>query len=209
MTKATIETLLSNLYSGLISGGIFLATYLVLNMGLPLSLGFAAAGYVAGALLVFPSKEKKKAVELQELLRSVLTEGEGKITHMKELSYKIKNQKMKLHINEMCQLGNEIFATLQKKPQHVRSVEQFSSYYLDTTIKIINKHIELSKHKAYSEDIQHTLGKVENTLYNTKQGFQKQLEQLLKDDMMNLDAEMSVLEETLALEGVDIEEDEE
>lgn len=209
MKKSTLSNILSNLYAAGISGGIFVATFFILDLGLPLSLIFTAAGHVAGVFLVFPSKEKKKAAELQELIHSVLTEGESKVKQMRALSYKVKNQTMGLHINEMCKLGDEIFQTLEKKPQHVRSVDQFSSYYLDTTIKIINKYLELSKHQTYSEDIQHTLEKVETTLLNTKQVFQKQLEQLLKDDILNLDAEMSVLEETLALEGVDVEEDEE
>ncbi len=208
MKKSTIQNILSNLYAATMSGGIFVASYFFFGMGLLLSLIFTVLGHAAGVLLFFPSAEKRKALERQELLTSVLAEGEQKIKQMRALSYKIPNQRIGVHISEMCQIGTDIFETLKKKPQHVKSVEQFSSYYLDTTIKIINKYIDLSKHKSYSRDIQSTLKKVEDTLDNTKHVFQKQLEQLLKDDVMNLDAEMSVMEETLALEGIDIDEDE-
>ncbi len=203
MKKTTIKNLLSNLYAGLISGGIFATTYFALNMGWPIALGFAAGGYVASIFLVLPSKKEKRRDELESALRSVLTEGEGKLKRMRTLSYKVKNQAIGLQINEMCLLGKQIFETAEQKPQYVGSVQQFSSYYLDTTIKIINKYIKLSKHKSHSQDIQQALQKVESTLNNTKRMFEKQLEQLLKDDVSALDAEMSVLEETLALEGLD------
>jgi 5-bromo-4-chloroindolyl phosphate hydrolysis protein len=204
MNKKTLKNLLSNLYSALIGGGVFVVTYFLLQLGFIVSLVFTVAGYAAAIFLVFPSKKEEKAAELEDMLRSVLKEGEDKLKLMRSLAYKVKSNTMRLKIDEMCNIGHQIFETVKKKPRDVRSVQQFSSYYLDTTIKIIKKYIELSAHTSYSAEIERAVKKVESTLGNAQLAFQKQLENLVRDDVLDLDTEMSVLEETLELEGLEV-----
>jgi 5-bromo-4-chloroindolyl phosphate hydrolysis protein len=208
MDKKTLRNFLSNLYSALIGGGVFVITYFVLKVGLIVSLAFTVAGYAAGIFLVFPSKKEEKTAELEDLLRLVLKEGEPKLKQMRALAYKVPNHTMRLQIEEMCNIGTKIFETVQKNPRNVRSVQQFSSYYLDTTMKIIRKYIELSEHKSYSAKIQNAVQKVESTLDHVKLAFEKQLEHLVRDDVLDLDTEMSILEETLELEGLEVNHEE-
>jgi 5-bromo-4-chloroindolyl phosphate hydrolysis protein len=208
MNKKTLRNLLSNLYSALIGGGVFVVTYFLLKVGLIASLVFTVAGYAASIFLVFPSKKEEKAAELEDMLRSVLKEGEDKLKLMRSLGSQVQKQTMRLKIDTMCDIGTQIFETVKKKPRDVRSVQQFSAYYLDTTIKIIRKYIELSAHKSYSEEIRNAVQKVESTLSNVQLAFEKQLENLVRDDVLDLDTEMAVLEETLELEGLEIRHEE-
>jgi 5-bromo-4-chloroindolyl phosphate hydrolysis protein len=196
-----VKNILSNLYSALIGGGVFGVTYFVLQLGLIPSLVFTVAGYAAGALLVFPSKQEEKAAELEASLRTVLKEGDRKLKLMRALASKVPNQQTRLKIEDMGRIGFNIFETVRKKPQYVRSAQQFSSYYLETTLNIINKYIELAGHRSYSPEIQTTVQKVEAALDNARLAFEKQLESLVRDEMLDLDTDMAVLKETLALEG--------
>jgi 5-bromo-4-chloroindolyl phosphate hydrolysis protein len=208
MNKKTFRNFLSNVYSALIGGGVFVVTYFLLKMGFIVALVFTVAGYAAAIFLVFPSKKEEKAAELEDTLRVVLKEGEEKLKLMRSLGYQVKNNIMQLKINEMYDIGHQIFEIVKKDPKNVRSVQQFSSYYLDTTIKIIKKYIELSKHTSYSTEVKNAVEKVESTLNQVKRVFEKQLEHLVQDDVLDLDMEMSVLEETLELEGLEVNHEE-
>jgi 5-bromo-4-chloroindolyl phosphate hydrolysis protein len=208
MNKKALRNFLSNLYSALIGGGVFVITYFLLKVGFIVSLVFTVAGYAAAIFLVFPSKKEEKAAELEDTLRVVLKEGEEKLKLMRSLAYQVKNDFMRLKISEMYDIGHQIFETVKKKPKDVRSVQQFSSYYLDTTIKIIRKYLELSKHTSYSTEVQSAVQKVESTLNNAQLAFKKQLENLVREDVLDLDTEMSILEETLELEGLEVNHEE-
>ena len=196
------------MYSALVGGGIFVLSYFFLQLGLLVSLGFTVAAYAAAIFLVFPSKVDQQAAELADTLRGVLKEGDEKIKQMRSIGKQIKNESMRAKVFQMCDVGQQIFETAKKKPKDVRSVQQFSSYYLESTIKIIQKYLELSGHRSYSPEIQKALEKVESTLNGAQLAFQKQLEALVREDVLDLDTEMSVLEETLELEGWEVHDEE-
>lgn len=202
MRKVLLHNLLSNLYSALIGGGVFVVTSFVLRLGLPVALGCTVAGYAVSIFLIFPT-QKSKDVQLREMLHTVLKEGEQKLNHIRSLATQVKDTGMRLKIDEMCRIAQQIFDTVKDKPQDANSVRQFSSYYLDTTIKIIDKYVELSKHKTYSDDVRQAVQKVEGSLDKVKLAYQKQLEHVVHDDVLDLGTEMAVLEETLELEGLD------
>ena len=183
-------------------------SYFFLQLGLLVSLGLMAAGYAAAIFLVFPSKEDLRAAELADTLRGVLKDGDQKIKQMRSLAKQVKNENMRAKILQMSRVGEQIFETAKKKPEDVRSVQQFSSYYLESTIKIIQKYLELSGHRSYSPEIQKALEKVETTLNGAQRAFQKQLESLVREDVLDLSTEMSVLEETLELEGWEVNDEE-
>jgi 5-bromo-4-chloroindolyl phosphate hydrolysis protein len=203
MEPKTMQNMLANVYSALIGGGVFVATNFVLQIGLLPAAICAAAGYAAAIFLVFPTKTEKKAPELADVVRDVLKEGERQLKLMRALAYKVSNNAMRLKIEEMCSIGGQIFATVQKKPQNVRAVQQFSAYYLETTINILTKYIDLSGNKSYSPQIQATVQKVEATLDNVQRAFEKELESLVRDEMLDLDTDMAILKETLELEGLE------
>lgn len=203
MDQKTVKNILSNLYSALIGGGVFVVTNFVLQIGLIPAAICAAAGYAAAIFLVFPTKPEEKARELAEVVRDVLKEGERQLKLLRALAYKVPNKAMRLKIEEMGNIGGKIFETVQKKPQNVRAVQQFSAYYLETTINILTKYIDLSGNKSYSPQIQATVQKVEATLGNVQRAFEKQLESLVRDEMLDLDTDMAILKETLELEGLE------
>jgi hypothetical protein len=193
--------LASNIPAALSGGGIFLLLLFVFKLGAPLAIFIGISGYVITGLLIFPATpaiEKQR----QEMLGGVLKEGKNKLTQIRTLSKQIKTPQMSQKINSLCEVGENIFEAVRKKSEHVRSAQQFSNYYLDTTIKIIKKYLELSEHRAYSDDVQLALAKVERMLDDVQGAFEKQLSSLLRDEVLDLDTELAVLEETIEIENL-------
>jgi len=186
----------SNIPAALSGGLIFLLGLLGLHLGIPLSAGLAVVGYVISGLLIFPAKTAQENQQ-QAALHTVLKEGRQKLAQMHTLSRAIKNVNLNKQIQRICGISEKIFATVKQRPERVRVALQFSTYYLDTTLKIMHKYIELSEHQAYSADIKDSLKKVEQMLNEIETSFEKQLVTVLSDDVSALSAEMSMLQETI------------
>jgi 5-bromo-4-chloroindolyl phosphate hydrolysis protein len=92
--------------------------------------------------------------------------------------------------------------TIQEDPTKLKPSQQFLNYYLDATVNILTKYVDLAGKDVRDAEIQKSLLKVETTLITIKDAFDKQLAKLLSNDAMNLDVEIQVLEQTINSEGL-------
>jgi len=102
---------------------------------------------------------------------------------------------------EICKTGSEIFDYLGKNPGDISKARQFINYYLDATEKIVNQYVELSARKDKTKDIEDSLKRVETMLDSIKETYTKQLHNLLEDDLLDLNTEITVLEKTMKFEA--------
>lgn len=198
----TLMQLTSNIPAALVGGSVFAFSLVVLQSGVFLAFFVGLSGYVVAGVWIFPSREVQIIRTHKESLHSVLKDGERKLTQMRSFSYKITNYDVRKKIVYICDVAEKIFETVKKNPEDVRTGQQFSSYYLDPTIKILRKYVELSEHKAYSAEVQSRLDHVETVLERVQSAFEKQLSNLLRNEMLDLDTEIALLEETIEIEGL-------
>ena len=189
----------ANIPAALTGGGLFWLSLFLLKLEIPIAIGISVAGYLVAGLLIFPAVPEKE-VQQKKLLGMVLKEGQQKLAEMKRLQGKVNNPQMRQYISQLHAIATNIFEALKKNPQQVVSAQQFSTYYLDSTLKIINTYINLSEHQAHSADVQESMNKVEQALRGVHVAYEKQLAGVLQDVVVDLDAELSMLEETLEIE---------
>ncbi|MBD3306869.1 hypothetical protein GF339_10610 [candidate division KSB3 bacterium] len=168
-------------------------------MSLPIALVTGVGGYLVSGFLIFPAKPALEQQQ-QDLLHRVLKDGDRQLAQIRALREEIPNRHMRQKITSICRIAEKIFDTVKKNPEDVRSAQQFSAYYLETTLKIISRYRELSEHKAYSAEVQTALTKVEKMIDDVQGMFERQLSRLLRDDVLDLDTELTVLEETIELD---------
>ncbi len=198
----TLLQLASNIPAALVGGGAFLFSLFVLQLGGAMSLFVGLCGYVVAGIWIFPSGDLQIDWKRKEILHGVLKDGEQKLAQMRSFPHKIRNYDIRRKIVRICDVAERIFETLKKNPEDVKTAQHFSLYYLDSTIHILHKYVELSEHKAYSDDIKNTLKQVETILDKVQAAFERQLSNLLKNDMLDLNSEIAVLEETIEIEGI-------
>ena len=102
---------------------------------------------------------------------------------------------------DICRTGAEIFDYLGKNPGDIPKARQFINYYLDATEKIVKQYVELSGRKDKTKEIEDSLKRVEAMLDSIKETYSKQLHNLLEDDLLDLNTEITVLEKTMKFEG--------
>lgn len=203
------------LLAGILAAAGFLAPYIFLGMALPVSLAIGALCLAAGTQLF------RRAERLPEVpggvgkaeLDAALGEGERKLAAIRALGKRIgarmaereplSGQKsIGAKIDSIAATVSDILAEIRRDPDDLKRARQFLAYYLDSTIAILEKYEKLSANDAGDPKIRASIERVETTLDTIGKAFEKQHANLLSNDVMDLDAELSLLENTINMEGL-------
>lgn len=191
--------------AGLIGGGIFvLFFFVIIPNRLFLSIVAAAVGFLAGRLVFAPpAKVEMLAGGVTEgQLKEALEEGRKKLNTLERASHAIDNRRVRQKAVAICETTKKILDDIRQDPADLRPARKFLGYYLDATITVVQRYRDLSLRGVVDPGIQASLAKVETSLSTIQSAFEKQLAQLLENDVMNLDTEIEVLEKTIQMEGL-------
>lgn len=141
------------------------------------------------------------AAPSEKAAQEVVAEGMEKLRQISNMTRMIQSNEVAGRIREICKIGVDIFDDIKKNPNDMKRARQFTSYYLDATRKIVEQYVELSGKKNRTPEVETTLRKIEEMLGPVKDTFEKQLANLLEDDLLDINAELSVLKNTIKLEG--------
>ncbi len=144
---------------------------------------------------------RKEADPAADQVDKVIEEGMEKLRRIRSKTRLVAKNDIAAKIQDICKVGVEIFEDIKKNPEDLRRAKPFTNYYLDATEKIVNQYVELSSKKDLTPEVEKSLEKVESVLDSVKDTYSKQLASLLEDDILDLNAEITVLEKTIKLEG--------
>lgn len=189
------------LLAGLLGAGLFLVFYLVLNTELVVSLAVGAASWGAGFLL-FTRKETAVAAQESEV-RQALNEGRKKLAEIRRFETIVIKPAVVAQVGQIATVVEKVLEEIEADPKELKQARQFLAYYLDATIKILNLYVGLGSQNLADEKIQGSLTRVEGLLTTLRDAFENQLKRLLSNDVMDLDTEISLLEQTIRMEGLE------
>ncbi|SMO45396.1 5-bromo-4-chloroindolyl phosphate hydrolysis protein [Saccharicrinis carchari] len=140
------------------------------------------------------ARESRKS-KLIELARTKLEEIEAGALKLNKIEVQQK-------IRHICALGYKILDEIKQRPNSIKISRQFLNYYIDATGTIVSKYAALQNNKAYVPAAEISLNKAEKVLGTVESAFEKQLERLYNNDVMDLDVELNVLAKTIKSEGL-------
>jgi hypothetical protein len=186
--------------AALLSGGAFLITFAFAGFALPVAAGISALSLAGGALVfrVKPKRRDEKPADLE----SALQEGRRKLAEIRSYGRKIPDAPTKAKVDAICESIERIFAEIKRDPVDLKIARQFLSYYLDSTMNILDKYVTISSQVVSDPGIRESLERVERALDTINLAFGKQLARLLSNDVFDLDTELSLLEKTMEMEGL-------
>ena len=138
----------------------------------------------------------------REMIGTALREGQEKLSELRGLSPRISDRSIRSKFDAIVAAAESILNDLKKNPRDIRAARQFLTYYLDATIKIVSRYADLSEKNLPSAEIQDSLRKAESMLDMIHAAFEKQHARLLENDVLDLDAEMALLKQTIQMEGL-------
>jgi 5-bromo-4-chloroindolyl phosphate hydrolysis protein len=174
--------------------------FFLLDIGLVLSLVFSIVAFVGGLFLF--QRRRAEVIEKENDLRSSLDAGDKKHSEIRALQRKIRKPTVLSKLKEIDDVVERILDGIKKYPSKLRHARQFLDYYLDATIKILTKYVDISSQNVRDPGIQASLARVEGMLGTLKDAFDAQLAKLLSNDVMDLDSALQTLKQAIEMEGL-------
>jgi len=187
-------------------GGVWLVYGLCLPMYRPWHLVFpvlasAAAFFVLKKL--FPGKTVTVNVSSGNPdLDTMMEEGERAIAKMRALNDAIADETLSRRIDELEDLTNRIFESVQRDPSKLPQIRRFMNYYLPTTLKLLEQYSVLQHQNLAQGNVADALKKIEGMMQTIVLAFSKQLDTLYQKDVMDITAEIQVLEQMMKSQGI-------
>jgi len=135
-------------------------------------------------------------------LNRIVNNGKAQVKRIEDIGLKIMKHDVRINILEICTTANDIFDDFVKDPKDIKEARRYILYYLDTTERIVTKYYQLSNAAYLSDEAKKTLKNVELTLNMIKDTFRRQLKKLTENDVLDLEAEVKVLQNTIKQEGI-------
>lgn len=145
-----------------------------------------------------PEPEEKLPPELQ----SVIYQGKRAIADIRRLNDEIPDERISAQIDLIERLTAQIFDCVRKNPKKLSQIRQFLNYYLPTTIKLMEQYVTLQNQSLKTENITEGMQKIEDLLDKVIVAFQRQLDALFESDVVDITADIRVMEQMMASEGL-------
>ena len=145
-----------------------------------------------------PEPEEKLPPELQ----SVIYQGKRAIADIRRLNDEIPDERISAQSDLIERLTAQIFDCVRKNPKKLSQIRQFLNYYLPTTIKLMEQYVTLQNQSLKTENITEGMQKIEDLLDKVIIAFQRQLDALFEADVVDITADIRVMEQMMASEGL-------
>ncbi|MCG8569714.1 MAG: 5-bromo-4-chloroindolyl phosphate hydrolysis family protein [Spirochaetes bacterium] len=195
------------IYAALIGGIIFIVMLLFIKMGLLLSIILAVVGYIAGLLLFSQKKGSDYDEYVVQQVIDYSAECKKKITSLSSMIYHVKQPGVKQDLTTIKNIATDILNDLKTDPSDLEKVQTYLTYYLDATLNMASKYITLAEGRGRSSKIDETLVKVEKMLSEIKSVFSQQHENLYKEEMVQLNSQIKVIEDLMRLDQFNVRDD--
>jgi len=132
----------------------------------------------------------------------VLTEAKEQLDRLRYLSRSISGSPMDKTLSSLVSVGSDILAHVEENPDKLRQVRQFISYYLPTTVKLLQTYQEFGSQSAKGENIKRSMEKIENMMQDIEAAFRRELDNLYFDRAIDVSADIDVMQSMLRQEGI-------
>ena len=149
-----------------------------------------------------PKQEAKPKSTGNPEIDALLDERGKAISEMRRLNESIKDVKISAQITHLETTTGKIIDAVVEKPSKLPQIRKFMNYYLPTTLKLLNAYDRMDAAGVSGANIDGTKGKIEDMLDTICTAFSRQLDDLYGEEAMDVSAEIKVMEQMLAQEGL-------
>lgn len=192
---------------GIVAAGLFLILLFVAKWNFFFSLIIAVEVYVGFSLIFRPVKKigNVNAESIDggnELLKRLESAQEGFLkieSFMRRISdYSVRKEAEQLH-----NTSAKIIEYLNAHPDRIHAARQFIDYYQETAAKLLSRYSELEASGISSDEVNRQKSETLDALKTLNRAFSQQFEKLMSNEMIDTDAEIQLLKQTVKMEGIE------
>jgi hypothetical protein len=139
---------------------------------------------------------------VDEESRTAIENGRSYIRQIKEANDAIPGEAISKKLFYLETLLDKIFNYVEQHPNQLPQIQIFMSYYLPTTLKLVNAYKDFDKESVQGENITSAKKEIDLTLDTINQAFEKLYDSFFMNAAMDISTDISVLETLLAQEGL-------
>ena len=175
--------------------------------------GAVSIGVLIAGRAVFPDKtyevpdpkpkepEKPKTTGNPEI-DALVKEWDRAVSEMRRLNDAIEDAKLSRQIDHLEAVTRKIIDLVVAEPKKLPQIRKFMSYYLPTTLKILNSYDRMGSAGVDGENISTTKQKIEAMMDTIVTAYDKQLDALYGEEALDISTDITVMEQMLQQEGL-------
>ncbi len=126
----------------------------------------------------------------------------GMLTRIRAVNDRIENVTVTQKVRRIEETTALILDAAGRDAAKERKIGAFMGYYLPTTLKILTAYEQFEEQGIQGENLQAAMRDIENILDHLVSGFERQLDLLFENDVLDISSDISVLESMLAKDGL-------
>lgn len=152
-----------------------------------------------------PSTVEKKSYGPE--VDPIIEEGNRALSEMGRLYMSIKEPDVRQKINELMRITDKIVQDAIDDPADIPQIKKFMSYYLPTTIKLLNSYDRMSAQGIEGENLNKSMKSINEMLDSVIVAYKKRLDSLFENQALDIETDIDVMNKMLAREGLSGEKD--
>lgn len=199
------KEIFSIIASVLIALLLFLLLFLRFHWNLILCMVLGTVMYLACSMLLRPV-EKIGKIEVDslnngEFLSERLSEAASDYERMKKAAAQIREQPLRAECSDLVNLAGNILKYLTDNPEKITAARRYIDYYQETAANVLGHYIELKKTGLSTSETEKILQRTQESVTTLKAAFNMQFEKLMQNELLDMEADLKLLKQTLRSEG--------
>lgn len=133
---------------------------------------------------------------------SLVQKGQEMLQEIREENARIPDAALSAQMDRLDDVANRIFRTVAEQPGKAPQIRRFMDYYLPTTLKMLAGYRKMEERKVSGENAEATRAQIREAMDVVLRAFDKQLDTMYQDDMLDISTDIDVLETMLRQDGL-------
>lgn len=178
--------------------GLIFPRFLMKLPGLLVTAALSVGAYFGGTVL-FPGRDVEQRITTgDEAVDREIEVARQRLENLRKANEAIPDAQISQNLDRMYAAGQQIFNELGRDPRKVALVRRFMNYYLPTSEKLMEQYQVLMNAPSKGENITSAMQTIESSLGLAANAFEKCADNLYRDDEMDIDAEIKVMQTMLS-----------
>ncbi|MBO5238314.1 MAG: 5-bromo-4-chloroindolyl phosphate hydrolysis family protein [Lachnospiraceae bacterium] len=195
---------LANICVALLAGAGFLILLFLLKWNFFLVLFLTVGLYVGFSFLLKP-RQKIGNINIEDIpdgeeLHRRLNEAKEDFDSIARSMNRIQDPEVWQQADRLNRIAEGIIKHLEQHPEKIKLARQFIDYYQDTASNVLSQYVELQESNLQTEEVKRLKEKTKQSLETLNVAFEQQFQKLMRNEMLDMDAEMRLLEQTVKME---------
>ena len=131
----------------------------------------------------------------------------GILRRIRRANDAIADEELSAKIDRLEEITARIFRAVEEDPKKQGRIDTFLNYYLPTTQKLLDSYAEFEAAGVEGENLRQAKARIESTMDLIIKGFEHQLDELYKADVLDVDSDIRVMETMLERDTASVEKD--